>query len=306
MDDGRDEPVVRRDRDRDVDAIALDQRSVAPAAVDAWVAAQGLGADLDEQIRRGKIGAAGTLSRNGAPREKACRVDLAPQVEMRHLLPALGRVPRHGAPDGTRFLPVAGCSFDVGCDNGAVRPATAKGCEVDPVYLRKLPRLGRREVPPAIAALRSPYVSLPMRRCGRNGSGLRHDGRLGRRFFARGENHGDDAPDRDIRAFGHTQPRQRPTCGRLDLDGHLVRFDLHDRRALLDLLTLVLEPAQHLAGFLRDSERGHDHVRRHQDGSSAAPSSREPSTTASTGRTSALLRLDCDSRVPGSGPRAVG
>src|SRR5258706_380839 len=72
------------------------------------------------------------------------------------------------------------------------------------------------------------------------------------------------------RAFGDAgaSPRahlaQDAGRGRLDLDRDLVGLDLDDWLALGHGVARPLEPAQDLAGLLRQVQRGHDDVRRHQ------------------------------------------
>src|SRR5919204_658487 len=101
-----------------------------------------------------RIAACGALARNRAPRDEPGRVDLAPQVEVRNLLPALGRVTGHRAPDGTDLRRDAACCFDVRGDDGAVRSAAAQARDVDAAFLCKPAGLGRCERSLAVAPSR--------------------------------------------------------------------------------------------------------------------------------------------------------
>ena len=96
MDDRRDEPVVGRNRDRHVDVLVLSDRAFAPRRVDARVLAQRGRDSLHEQVGvrdSVRVALGGVESR---------RVDLAPQVEMRHVLPAACHALGHRAPARAR------------------------------------------------------------------------------------------------------------------------------------------------------------------------------------------------------------
>src|SRR5207247_2249627 len=81
--------------------------------------------------------------------------------------------------------------------------------------------------------------------------------------LARRDDHRDGLPYRHHVALPRRHVAQHARSRRLDLDGDLVGLDLDDRLALLHRLARRLEPAQDLAGLLRQLERGHDDVGRH-------------------------------------------
>ena len=115
-----------------------------------------------------------------------------------------------------------------------------------------------------------------------------------RQGLARRDDHGDRLADRHVGAFGGAEPGQEPVGGRLDLDGHLVRLDLHQRLALRHLVSLGLEPAEHLAGLLGHSEGGHDHVCRQRLGPELPRRGHRPRPSR------ACLRDSCATRSRGS------
>ena len=198
-------------------------------------------------------------------------------------LPALRGALRHPAPDRADLDHVAGGLDGLGLDavevrrhDRAVRPGARHCGEVEASLGGQPTGLWRRQRPSS-----SP-VAVRRRLCGRS-SGRRdrhrrlpHAARLGG-GLAGGEDLRDGVADRDVRALRRRHGREHAVRRRLDLDRHLVGLDLHQRLALGHLVALRLQPPDQASGLLRDLERGHDHVRRHQrlpTSSSAAATTR--------------------------------
>ena len=76
------------------------------------------------------------------------------------------------------------------------------------------------------------------------GDRLLHGGRFAGRVAA---DRDEDRADGDDLALGHEDARHDARCGRRDLDGCLVRLDLHERVVLRHLLALGDEPPRNLA-----------------------------------------------------------
>jgi hypothetical protein len=80
---------------------------------------------------------------------------------------------------------------------------------------------------------------------------------MGRRRFSWGQEQRDRVADRNVVAFRGGDRAQRARPRGLHLDGRLVRFDLHERLALGNLVALALQPPDELARVLSHAERRH-------------------------------------------------
>ena len=83
------------------------------------------------------------------------------------------------------------------------------------------------------------------------------------RHFARRQNDRDSVSDRNFISDRSRDICQNPGCRRFDLHRSLVGFNLHERLALGNWLTLGFKPVEQRSFFLRDAQRRHDYVSCH-------------------------------------------
>src|SRR5688572_23388648 len=99
---------------------------------------------------------------------------------------------------------------------------------------------------------------------------------------------------------------ENPVAGGLDFDHRLVGLHLEEHLALANLLPLLLQPRDQLAGLLRHFERRHHDADSHQR---PAPTFSDP--VASARAAAAIISTTCGlrgasvSRIVGSGPPTV-
>ena len=260
--DRDDQRLAGCDGDADVDAGPGHEIAAPPRRREARVPGERSGTVLHEQIRDGDALGASGLER--------ARVDVARQHELRHLLPGARHPLRHSLPDGPDLggRRAAARRLHVGRDDGSVGTAAGDRVEVGTGHLRESPGLRRGEPTPCRRARSRSRSSRCLRagdRCGigRGLGGPRGRSGRSRERLAGREHEGDHRADGNLGAFGSGDGSERAVCGRLDLDGHLVRLDLEQRLAPRDVGAVRLEPAQDLARLLRHPERGHDHLSRH-------------------------------------------
>jgi hypothetical protein len=253
--------------------------------------------DPDQEIR---VRDARARRRLGAlpPRGQPAHVHLAHQIEVWRGGPALRHALGHDAPDGPdagrghrRRRPLGGRGH-VGGEHGAARAGAAQRGQVEAALGREPPRLRRRRgqsrgrAVAAAAGLARVDVGQHVRLLdpaarrrhareidavllgepAREGRGLDgHDGRVGlggpRLARAIDQRDGRADPDHVARARAHRAQHARGR--RLELHRHLVRLDLDDRLALAHGVAGRLQPAQDLAGLLRELQRRHDDGGRH-------------------------------------------
>ena len=81
--------------------------------------------------------------------------------------------------------------------------------------------------------------------------------------FAWRKDNGDFISYRNFISRGSRDICQNPSRPAFDLHRGLIGFDLHQRLALGHRLAFGLQPIKQRSFFLRDSQRRHDHIRRH-------------------------------------------
>ena len=204
--------------------------------------------------------------------------------ERRQIQPALGREParlRRGGGEAPAVpLRARAARLHVGEHVGLVDPPGARGHlrEIDAVLLGDPPRQRRRLDPApsplggegrgegrlswlsrSTCVLVRPPLTLPSPQRGEGRAATRCGGRR----LAGREDQGDRLAHRHHVALLGLHVAEHAGCWGFQLDRDLVGLDLHDRLALRHGGARGLEPAQDLAGLLRQLERGHDDGGRH-------------------------------------------